>query len=110
MDAALRAISEPQRRQILRLVAKKELPAGEIASHFAVSRPAISQHLRVLKDAGLIAERRDGTRRLYRTRFDTVAELRTFFEQMWDDGLARLKEVAELAQHEQDEREDPKND
>ncbi len=105
MDAALRAIAEPRRREILRLVSSQELPAGEIASHFAVTRPAISQHLKVLKEAGLVDERRDGTRRLYRARPQGLAELRAFFEDMWDDSLARLK-----AEAERDERaRDPRN-
>ena len=77
MDAALRAIAEPHRREIIRLVWSGELPAGEIADRFKeVSRPAISQHLRVLRDAGLLSERRDGTRRLYRTRRDRIQQLR----------------------------------
>lgn len=94
-NAAVRAIAEPRRREILRLVSSQELPAGAIASHFDVTRPAISQHLRVLKDAGLVTERREGTRRLYRARPEGLAELRAFFETLWDDGLARLKAVAE---------------
>ena len=73
-----------------------ELPAGEIAARFTVTRPAISQHLKVLKEAGLVDERRDGTRRLYRARPQGLAELRAFLEDMWDDGLARLKAEAEL--------------
>ncbi len=99
MDAALRAIAEPRRREILRLVRDSELPAGAIAAHFAVTRPAISQHLRVLKEAGLVDERRDGTRRLYRARPETIAELRVFLEDMWDDSLDRLKVAAEREQH-----------
>jgi DNA-binding transcriptional ArsR family regulator len=96
MDAALRALVEPRRREILRLVWQRERPAGEIAAHFDVTRPAISQHLRILKDAGLIVERRLGTRRLYRARPEGLAELRTFIEEFWDEQLARLKEQAEL--------------
>lgn len=95
MQEMLRAIVEPRRRQILLLVAEHEQAAGEIATHFAVSRPAISQHLRVLKDAGLIAERRQGTRRLYRARPEGLSELRAFLESFWDAGLRRLKQVAE---------------
>ena len=69
MQELLEAIAEPRRREILRLVRSDELPAGAIAAHFAdVTRPAISQHLRVLREAGLLAERRDGTRRLYSAR------------------------------------------
>lgn len=97
MDAALQAIAEPRRREILRLVWRQELPAGRIAEHFAgeVTRPAVSQHLRVLKDAGLIEERREGTRRLYRARPEGLAEMRQYFESLWDSGLERLKSAAE---------------
>ena len=80
MEAAIRAIAEPRRREILRLVWTSELAAGEIASHFDVTRPAISQHLRVLKEAGLVSERRNGTRRLYRARPESIAQLRAYLE------------------------------
>ena len=95
MEAALRAIAEPRRREILRLVRSAELAAGDIAAHFEVTRPAISQHLRVLKSAGLLVERREGTRRLYRARPEALAELRSYLEQIWDDGLEDLKYEAE---------------
>ena len=90
MEAALRAIAGPTRRQILQLVWEDERSAGEIAAHFQVSWPAISQHLGVLKAAGLIEERREGRRRLYRTRQETVVSLRDFLEREWDQKLARL--------------------
>ncbi|MGH2424864.1 MAG: ArsR/SmtB family transcription factor [bacterium] len=95
MQPAIKAIAEPRRREILRLVWSRELPAGEIASHFKVSRPAISQHLRVLKEAGLVRERRHGTRRLYRARPETMTELRRFLEAFWDQSLEQLKAEAE---------------
>ena len=95
MEATLRAIAEPTRRQILVLVRGGEKSAGEIASHFDVTRPAVSQHLTVLKDAGLILERRDGTRRLYRVRPEGLEELRKFIEEFWDDKLAKLRKAAE---------------
>ena len=95
MDAVVRAIAEPRRREILALVAARELSAGEIASHFDVTRPAISQHLGVLKDAGLVVERREGTRRLYVARPEGLAELRSFLEAFWDMRLRRLKQAAE---------------
>jgi DNA-binding transcriptional ArsR family regulator len=94
-DEVLRAIAEPNRRAILQLVATDEMAAGEIAARFAVTRPAISQHLSILKDAGLISERRDGTRRLYRARPEGLAELRTFLAQMWPDTLGEFKARAE---------------
>jgi DNA-binding transcriptional ArsR family regulator len=102
MDAALRAIAEPRRRAILRLVREEELTAGAIASQFEVTRPAISQHLTVLRDAGLIVERRDGTKRWYRARPEGVGELRAWLEAFWDDGLARLAAAAELEEQERD--------
>jgi DNA-binding transcriptional ArsR family regulator len=87
LDEALRAIAEPRRRAILRLVAADELAAGEIAAAFDVTRTAISQHLTVLKQAGLVDERRDGTRRLYRARAQGLAGLREFLDQMWASSL-----------------------
>jgi DNA-binding transcriptional ArsR family regulator len=89
------AIAQPKRREILRLLAGGELSAGTIASHFAVTQPAISQHLGVLKRAGLISERRDGTRRLYSTRAEGLADLHSFLAEVLPAGLQRLKEAAE---------------
>jgi DNA-binding transcriptional ArsR family regulator len=101
VDAALRALAEPRRRAILRLVWDQERAAGDIASHFDVTRPAVSQHLRVLKEADLVDERRDGTRRLYLAKRDTVADLRRFLDDYWSDSLSRLRDVAEEAEREQ---------
>ena len=95
IEEALRAIAEPHRRQILKLVLEEERSAGDIASHFSVTRPAISQHLRVLQDAGLVEVRREGTRRMYHVRSQGVDELRAFLADFWGDGLLRLKTVAE---------------
>jgi DNA-binding transcriptional ArsR family regulator len=95
MEAALKAIAAPNRRAILRLVRDGELSAGEIASHFDVTRPAVSQHLNVLKEAGLVSERRNGTRRLYRARPEGLTELRDFLEGFWDARLETLKLEAE---------------
>ena len=95
VEAAVRAIAEPRRREILRLIWTRELSAGRIAAHFAVTPPAISQHLRVLKNVGLVSERRDGTRRFYRAKPETIAEVRRFLEAFWDEGLQRLKVEAE---------------
>jgi DNA-binding transcriptional ArsR family regulator len=95
VDAALRAIAEPHRREILRLVGDEELAAGEIASHFDLSRPAVSQHLRVLVDAGLLESRRDATRIIYRARPEGLDELREYLEVFWSTGLRRLKRAVE---------------
>ena len=104
MEAALRAIAEPRRRQILQLVWDREQSAGEIASHFEVSRPAISQHLGVLKEAGLVEERRNGTKRLYRGRPQGLAELKTFLEAFWGERLEALQAEAEREERKDDER------
>jgi DNA-binding transcriptional ArsR family regulator len=104
MEAALKALAEPRRRQILSLVRDGELSAGEIASHFDVSRPAISQHLNVLKEAGLVNERRNGTRRLYVARPDGLGELRTFLDGFWDERLDALKREAERKEMSRRER------
>src|SRR3954466_3360346 len=95
METALKAIAAPRRREILRLVRDGELSAGEIASHFDVTRPAVSQDLTLLKEAGLVDERRNGTRRLYRARPEGLAELRAFLEEFWDARLEPLKREAE---------------
>ena len=105
MDAALKALAEPRRRAILRLVWSQELPATEIADRFRdVTRPAISQHLAVLKEANLVTERRDGVRRLYQANTNTMAELRAFLDDYWTSGLERLRDVAEAAQHDKRQR------
>src|SRR5690606_28801818 len=153
MQGTLEAIAEPRRREILRLVRSDELPAGAIAQRFAdvtrpaisqhlkvlreaglvterregprrlhrarpgglaalpagaiaqrfadVTRPAISQHLKVLREAGLVTERREGTRRLYRARPEGLAELREFLDQFWDDRLENLRVHAERAEREE---------
>jgi len=95
VEAALKAIAAPHRLRILRLVRDEELSAGEIAAHFDVTRPAVSQHLSVLKEAGLVSERRNGTRRLYRARPEGLAELKTFLDEFWGDRLEALKREAE---------------
>lgn len=106
MDAVLQAIAEPRRRRILELVRDRELPAGEIAAQFEVTRPAISQHLRVLKRAGLLDERREGTRRMYRARPEGLAELRQFLDEFWGDRLELLKHAVE---HDQRQRKDDRS-
>jgi DNA-binding transcriptional ArsR family regulator len=96
VEAALKAIAAPRRRHILGLVRHGELSAGEIAAHFDISRPAVSQHLNVLKEAGLVSERRNGTRRLYSARLEGLVPIRTFLEEFWDDRLDALKREAEI--------------
>jgi DNA-binding transcriptional ArsR family regulator len=94
-DEALRAIAEPRRRKILQLVAHDELAAGEIAAAFDITRTAVSQHLTVLKNAGLLSERRNGTRRLYRARAEGLAGLREFLDGMWSGALEAARRIAE---------------
>jgi DNA-binding transcriptional ArsR family regulator len=94
-DAVLRALAEPRRRRILTLVRDHELPAGEIAEQFDITPQAVSQHLRVLKDAGLLRERRDGTRRLYAIRPEAIGPVRAYLEDLWPSSLERLKATVE---------------
>ncbi|MUN42697.1 ArsR/SmtB family transcription factor [Actinomadura litoris] len=94
-DVVFRALAEPRRRAILSLVASVELPAGKIAEHFEVTRSAVSQHLQVLKDAGLITERREGTRRLYRASEGTLVELRAVLEGLWRQSFEMARDVLE---------------
>ena len=106
METALKAISAPRRRRILVLVRDRELSAGEIAAHFDVSRPAVSQHLTVLREAGLVEERRNGTRRLYRARPEGLAELRAFLDGFWAERLEALKREAEREERRRDGKRD----
>ncbi len=94
-DEVLRALADPHRREILRLVKQSELPAGQIAAHFDITQQAISQHLTVLKRAGLLAERREGTRRLYSLQTAQLEPLRSLLDEFWPDALARLKQSVE---------------
>jgi DNA-binding transcriptional ArsR family regulator len=101
MQAILDAVVEPRRREILHIVRDRELPAGEIAARFPdVARPTVSEHLRVLREAGLVTERREGTRRLYRARREGLIGLREFLDGFWDDRLDRLRVQAELEERE----------
>jgi DNA-binding transcriptional ArsR family regulator len=98
------AIATRRRREILLLIRNGEMGAGEIAERFDVSRPAISQHLGVLREAGLVEERREGTRRLYRARPEGLAGLRDFLDRFWTDRLERLRLAAELEQQRRNKR------
>jgi DNA-binding transcriptional ArsR family regulator len=94
VEAAL-AIADPIRRRVLELVRDREVPAGELAEQFDVSRPAVSRHLRVLREAGLVRERRAGRLRLYRADPAPLAELRAWLDAYWDERLDALKRLAE---------------
>ena len=104
MPDTLLVLSSPVRREILRLVWSDERPAGEIAREFKVSWPAISQNLRVLKDAGLIRERRSGTSRLYRADRAALKPLETFLRKMWAQKIDRLRLLAEAEEGKRSKR------
>ena len=95
MDVAVRALAEPNRRHNLLLVRDDELTVGEIATHFPISRPAVSQHLRVLEEAELVSVRPAGNRRYYRARPEGLAEFRGWLEQFWNTQLLDLKRAVE---------------
>jgi DNA-binding transcriptional ArsR family regulator len=97
MDAMLRALADDTRRKILALVWRDERSAGEIAAAFTMTRPAVSQHLSVLRNSELVMVRREGTRRLYRANRPAVARLRAELGAFWDDHLAQLKNAVEAA-------------
>ena len=94
-EAAFQALAEPRRRDILRLVRDRPRSVNEIAERFDISQQAISQHLKVLKDAGLVAVRPQGQRRLYVMRPEGLAALRDFLAEFWPDSLQRLKQAVE---------------
>jgi len=105
VDVALKALAEPRRREILRLVWARELSATEIAARFHdVTRPAVSQHLKVLRGAELIDERREGTRRLYRVNQVEMAKLHDVLDEYWASGLERLRDVSETTEQEKHRR------
>lgn len=98
---AMRIIADPRRREILRLVWDAERPAGEIAEHFDVTFGAVSQHLGVLRAAGMVVVRRDGTRRYYRANREALRPFTALLTQMWASSLDELAELAERAETEQ---------
>jgi DNA-binding transcriptional ArsR family regulator len=91
----LSALADPTRRQVFELLRRGPRPVGELAGELPVSRPAVSQHLKVLKDAGLVREQREGTRRLYAPNGDGLAALRDYLDGYWDEALAAFKQAAE---------------
>ncbi len=93
-------IADPKRREILRLVWDAERPASEIAEHFDVTFGAVSQHLGVLREAGLVVMRRDGTRRFYRADREALRPYSSMLRQLWGEQLDRLAELAEEVEHE----------
>lgn len=100
----LRALADPHRRQMLKLVATRELAAGQIAEHFEITQQGVSQHLRVLERAGLVSERREGTRRLYALEPESLEPVREVLAELWPDALKRLKQVVEQKKQERKKR------
>ena len=94
-DRAFKALGHRDRRAILRLIADGEVPVGELVERTELDQPVVSQHLKVLRTAGLVAVRVDNNRRLYSIDFGRFAELRRFLDLFWNDKLAALKQVAE---------------
>ncbi len=94
-DVVLRALADPHRREILRLVRHTELPAGRIAATFALTQQAVSQHIAVLKQAGLLTERREGTRRFYALHHESLEPVRELLSEFWPDALSHLKKAVE---------------
>ena len=89
------ALADPTRRAIFERLADGPRAVGELAEQFPVSRPAVSQHLKVLKDAGLVADRRDGSRRLYSVDRQGVAAMRAYLDKFWTEALAAFQQAAE---------------
>lgn len=100
-EVSITALADPTRRSIFERLRHGPRAVGQLAAGLPVSRPAVSQHLRVLKEAGLVTERRDGTRRLYRIEPAGLEELREYFERFWDEALEAFKEAAEREQEEE---------
>lgn len=95
MHDRLKVMAAPVRRRILRLVWDREQTAGEIAANFTISWPAVSQHLRVLRDAGLVSERREGRNRIYSAQKESLGSLRRVLEEEWANSLTRSSDIAE---------------
>jgi DNA-binding transcriptional ArsR family regulator len=97
-EAQLDALGDPTRRAILARLLEGPIAVGELASHFPVSRPAISQHLRILKDANLVLDERQGNRRLYALNPAGFDSLRDYFDQFWSLALTAFKQQAEASE------------
>jgi len=95
--AGLGLLGDPTRRAIFELLARRPCSVGELAQQLPISRPAVSQHLRVLKDGGLVVSRAEGTRRVYRLNPDGVTALRAYLDRIWDDALTAFQKATEAA-------------
>ncbi|HEY6708831.1 MAG TPA: metalloregulator ArsR/SmtB family transcription factor [Actinomycetota bacterium] len=104
-DASLGLLGDPTRRAIFELLARRPSSVGELAQQLPISRPAVSQHLRVLKEGGLVISRPEGTRRVYRLNPDGVAALRAYLDHIWDEALTAFHKAAEAAPVDPDKEE-----
>ncbi|WLR48017.1 metalloregulator ArsR/SmtB family transcription factor [Halobacillus litoralis] len=100
----IQSLSVPTRLEILELLRDEELTSTEIASHFSISAPAVSQHLKVLEKSGLVKMRKEGVRRYYQVRREGFVDLKNFIDQFWEDSLIRLKEAAEEEERQHHEK------
>jgi DNA-binding transcriptional ArsR family regulator len=104
-DAGLGLLGDPSRRAIFELLARRPSSVGELADQLPISRPAVSQHLKALKDGGLVVDRAEGTRRVYRLNPHGIAALRAYLDRIWDDALTAFQKAAEAApdEHQQEQ-------
>jgi DNA-binding transcriptional ArsR family regulator len=102
-DAALGVLGDPTRRAIFELLARRPSSVGELAQRLPISRPAVSQHLRVLKDGGLVVSHAEGTRRVYRINPDGVVALRAYLDRIWEEALTAFQKAAEATPVDQDQ-------
>ena len=102
-DGGLGLLGDPTRRAIFELLARRPSSVGELARQLPVSRPAVSQHLRVLKDGGLVVSRAEGTRRVYQLNPDGVSALRAYLDRVWDEALTSFQKVADDPDPEQEQ-------
>ena len=106
LEKVFEALGDPTRLAIFQRIATRPHSVGEIAGHLPVSRPAVSQHLRVLKDAGLVADIRDGTRRVYEVKPEGVEALRKYFDQVWERNLKAFQTAADKTSREKESNDD----
>jgi DNA-binding transcriptional ArsR family regulator len=96
-DAGLGLLGDPTRRAIFELLARRPSSVGELAQQLPITRPAVSQHLRVLKDGGLVVSQAEGTRRVYRLNPEGVSALRAYLDRIWEEALTAFQKAAEAA-------------
>ncbi|UGT68349.1 metalloregulator ArsR/SmtB family transcription factor [Nocardia gipuzkoensis] len=107
-DVDLGILGDPMRREIFERVARRPASVGELAESLPITRQAVSQHLRVLRDGGLVAARAEGTRRIYRINPDGLAGIQAYFQRIWDESLAAFQKAADAAATDTTEQEPPR--